>query len=179
MKKPRQQDKGKGGGDNGSFPTENLVPAVWYSDWKSTAGATVPVKSRGVLGTTRHRGRRSSRTRTVDGKQETPGSSREGRNEFTDVTQVTAQQHHRPCGLGGQRTPRRNGRPTSYPGDSESSKPDGARQWRERPEAASAPVSRSVGSFAGQGDTEGRRGRQPSAAQRHHVTLAGTSRHVW
>lgn len=79
------------------------MPAVWYGDWQRTAGATMPIKSRGVLGTTRHRGRRSSRTRTADGKQETPGSSGEGRNEFTDVTQVTAQQHHRPCGSGGHR----------------------------------------------------------------------------
>lgn len=38
MKKPRHGTKEKRRGDNGSFPTENLVLAVWYSDWKSTAG---------------------------------------------------------------------------------------------------------------------------------------------
>lgn len=33
-----------------AFLQKTLCRAVWYSDWKSTAGANVPVASRGVLG---------------------------------------------------------------------------------------------------------------------------------
>lgn len=127
-----QRKKG-GGTDNGSFPTENLVLAVWYSDWKSTAGATVPVKSRGVLGTTRQRGRRRLRTQMVARRAgEGPRQQQGGAQQIyrCNPSDLKAQQHPRPCGLGEQGSLKQK-RCTSYPGDPESSKLDGTKRWWE------------------------------------------------
>lgn len=61
---------------------------------KPTAGATVPVKSRGVLGTTRHGEGGRGDTEIENTGQWTESrrpqaAAGRGRNEFTDVTQVT------------------------------------------------------------------------------------------
>lgn len=79
------------GADNGSFPSGIVVLAAG-SDWKSTAGPR-PVRGSGVLGPPAPprpapREPETGNTRWT-GEQEVPGSSREGRSEFTDETQVT------------------------------------------------------------------------------------------
>lgn len=86
-----------------------------------------------------------------------------------DPSDPTAQQHHRPCGLGwgAQRTPKQNGRPHKLPGRLREQEARWSEAVEEKPEAASAQASRSVGSCARQRDT----GKGRPAAKRgtnHH-----------
>lgn len=104
LKKPRQQDKGrKGGGGDGSFPTENLVPfgtvtasqqlrpPFWYNLQKS-AGDHPP--RRGTPGDGRQ-----MRIPTVDERAGGgPGQqqARAQRISRQDLGEGTPQHHHRP-----------------------------------------------------------------------------------
>lgn len=93
-----------GGGNNGSFPSENLVLAVWYSGWKSPGRATSPVQCGGVLGPPTTGEMEAEHTDGGQDSRRGPRQQQGGakRSYRLDTSDPTAQQHPRPCGLGEQ-----------------------------------------------------------------------------
>lgn len=159
------------------------MPAIWYSDWKINSwghrsGQTQrsvghrPPWGEGVGGRRRVRPRDSGR-KAGGPRQQQGGAQRIHRRDPSDPT---AQQHHRPCGLGwgAQRTPKQNGCPHKLPGRLREREAGWSEAVEGKPETASAQASRSVGSCAG----ERGMGRERPAVKRGTETPRDAGRHI-
>lgn len=111
-----------GGQTVAAFLQKTLCWPSGASDWKSRADATIPVKSRGVLGTTHHR-EGGTEIENTDGGQESKGPRQQqgGAPQIyrCDPSDLTAQQHSRPYGLGEHRgaSKKRDAQATRRPGE--------------------------------------------------------------